>query len=117
MIYGIEKSHHKDVMTLTTCAKNYGVVLNEMDSIHKYNRNDTYIDPVTNNTMAKKQITWLIRKGDLISSDEKRDAAEKEFMHTFSGSDDGKFQLPIYEYADDDLPDRFETGQNGTCSK
>lgn len=100
--------------TLSTCSKSYGVNLNEMDSIHKYSREDVYVDPVTNNAMARTQLTWLIRKGDLILSDEKREA-EKEFMHTFSDPDDRKFKLPIYEYADDDLPDRYETGQNGTC--
>ncbi|KUJ14621.1 actin-like ATPase domain-containing protein [Mollisia scopiformis] len=111
VLYGIEKAHHKDVTTVATCTKSYGVNLNEMDSISKYSREDVYVDPVTNNSMARTQLTWLIRKGDLILSDEKREA-EKEFMHTFSDPDDRKFKLPVYEYSDDDLPDRYETGQN-----
>lgn len=59
-------------------------------------------------------ITDLIRRGDLVLSDEKRES-EKEFMFPFSDTDDRKFKLPIYEYPDDDddAPERYETGQNG----
>jgi hypothetical protein len=87
-------------------------VLNESYSRYKYDRRDRYTDPVTNNVMAQKQITWLIQIGDLLLSDAKRET-EKEFIFPFQKTEDLKFKLPIYEYPDDDLPDRFETAQAG----
>ncbi len=114
VIYGIEKSQHKNVTFMSTCSRSYGIVLNEMYSVHKYSRADKYTDAVTNNVMAHKQLTWLIRRGDLILSDSKRES-DKTFMFPFQETDDRKFKLPIYEYPDDDddAPERFETGQNG----
>ncbi|CZR64187.1 uncharacterized protein PAC_14084 [Phialocephala subalpina] len=113
VIYGIEKSQHKNVTFMQTSPRSYGIVLNEMYSVHKYSRADKYTDAVTNNVMAHKQITYLIKRGDLVLSDEKRES-DKEFMFPFSDTDDRKFKLPIYEYPDDDddAPERFETGQN-----
>jgi hypothetical protein len=83
-------------------------------SVYKYDRRDRYTDLMTNNDMAQQQLTWLIRRGDLILSDA-RTETEKEFKFHFLETDDRKFSLPIYEYPhdDDDVPDRFETGQNG----
>lgn len=62
--------------------------------------------------MAQKQLTWLIRRGDLLLSDAERET-EKEFMFAFQKTEDLKFKLPIYEYPGDDLPDRFQTAQAG----
>jgi hypothetical protein len=97
---------------MTACPKSYGIALDEGYSEYKYDRGDRYIDSVTNNIMACKQMTWLIRRGDLLFSDAKRET-EKEFMFTFQKTEDLKFKLPIYEYLYDDLPDRFETAQEG----
>lgn len=85
-----------------------------MYSVYKYDRRDRYTDSVTNNVMAQQQLTWLIRRGDLIHSGVRKET-EKEFIFHFQETDDRKFSLPIYEYPhdDDDVPDRFETGQNG----
>ena len=112
VIYGIEKAKHNNVTLITTCPKSYGIVLDESYSGYKYDRRDRYTHSVTNSVMAQKQLTWLIRKGDLLLSDAKRES-EKEFKFPFQKTDDLKFKLPIYEYPDDDLPDRFETAQAG----
>jgi hypothetical protein len=115
-MYGIEKAHHKHVTLTATCSRSYGVALDELYSVYKYDRRDTYTDPVTDRVMAQKQLTWLIRRGDLLLSDAKK-VTEKEFMFPFQETDDRKFKLPIYQYQgddeDDDVPDRFETGQHG----
>jgi hypothetical protein len=114
VIYGIEKNHYTNVTFMTTCSKNYGIVLNEVFSIHTSNNKDMYLDPVTNNVMAQQQLTWLIRRGDLLLSDAKKETT-KQFLHNFAETDERKFRVPIYEYPDDDdeLPDRFRTGKNG----
>jgi hypothetical protein len=99
---------------MPTCSRSYGVALNEMYSVYKYDHRDRYIDSVTNNVMAHKQLTWVVRRGDLLLSDTKKET-EKEFPFFFQETDDRKYRLPIYVYPDDDddVPDRFETGQNG----
>ncbi|KAI9868488.1 MAG: hypothetical protein M1813_005932 [Trichoglossum hirsutum] len=110
VMYGIEKASHNNVTFTTTCPTNYGIVLDEIYVEHKYDGRERYTDPLTNNIMAHKQLTWLIRKGDLLLSDAKSET-EKDFIFPFQKIDDLKFKLPIYEYPDDDLPDRFETAQ------
>jgi len=111
-LYGIEKANYNNVTFMTTCQKSYGIVLNEGYSEYKYDHRDRYTDSVTNSIMAYKQLTWLIRRGDLLLSDAKRET-EKEFMFAFQKTEDLKFKLPIYEYLYDDVPDRFETAQEG----
>ncbi|KAH0556986.1 hypothetical protein GP486_005225 [Trichoglossum hirsutum] len=113
IIYGIEKDHHENVILTSTCSRSYGVALNEMNSVYKYDPRDRYIDSVTNNVVAHKQLTWLIRRGDLLLPDAKKET-DKEFVFHFQETDDRKFSLPIYQYPydGDDEPDRFETGQN-----
>ena len=63
--------------------------------------------------MAHKQITWFVKKGDLILPNEGK-TMEKEFMFTFQETGDRKLKLPIYEYEDDDLPERFQHAREGT---
>lgn len=67
-------------------------------------------------TMARRQFAWMIRKGDLILSDEKK-IEEKEFTLPFQTDDRRKFDLPVYTFPDedDDVPDRWENGQHGKC--
>jgi hypothetical protein len=59
----------------------------------------------------------LIRRGDLLLSNAKREE-QKDFMFRFQEKDERKLKVPIYEYPDDDddIPERFETGQNGESS-
>jgi len=117
VIYGIEKAQHENVAFTSTCSRSYGVALNETYSVYKYDPKDWYTDSVTNNLTAHKQLTWFLRRGDLLlPADEKENKKEtkKEFMFPFYETDDRKFKLPIYVYPDDDddVPYRFETGQN-----
>ena len=111
VIYGIEKANHNNMTFMTTCPTSYGIVLNEGSLRSKYDPRDRYTDSVTNNVMAHKQLTWLIRRGDLLLSAKRE--TKKEFMFPFQKLNDLKFKLPIYEYPDDDLPDRFENAQEG----
>jgi hypothetical protein len=67
---------------------------------------------VTNGAMANGQLTWLIRKGDLLLSG-MREETQREFDFNFRETDDRVLRLPIYEYPDDDIPDRFESAKEG----
>jgi hypothetical protein len=97
------------------CATYYAVVLDDPFQSHKNNPKDFVIDPLTNTPIAQKQLTYIVRRGDLILSDEKKEI-EREVCFRFRENDERVFQFPIYEYADndEDMPDRFHTGENGT---
>lgn len=112
VIYGVEKDSHNNVTFMTACPKSYGIVCDETYSGHESDQRDRYTDSATNKVMVRKQLTWLIRKGDLLLSDAKTEN-EKEIKFPFQKPDDLKFKLPVYEYPDDDLPDRFETAESG----
>lgn len=99
---------------MSTCSRSYGIVLNEMYSVYKFDKRDLSRDAVTDNIVAQEQLTWLIRRGDLLLSDANK-VTEKQFMYHFQEGDVRDFKLPVYEYPDDDddEPDRFETAGNG----
>lgn len=113
VIHGIEKNQLANVVFVKTCPRSYGIILNEVFSGARSNREDLYTDSVAEDFMADKPITWLIKKGDLILPNEGK-TMEKEFILRFQETRDRKFELPIYEYEDDDLPDRFQNAREGT---
>ena len=115
VIHGIEKTHHSNVIFMRTSPRSLGIVLNEAYSGTKYDRKHHDVDTVTNNSIAPNQITWLVKKGDLILSNEGR-TTEKFFTFPFQENGERRFDLPIYEYEDDDLPDQFENAREGRQS-
>ncbi len=78
------------------------------------NPSDRVTDPFLKMDVAQEQFRWLIRKGDLILSDEIKEAAGPfERIFTETGSKTGS--IPIYAYDDDDdLPDRYSNSRNGS---
>jgi hypothetical protein len=112
VIHGIEKTHHSNVVFMRTSPRSFGIVLDEAYTPTKYSPKDQDTDVITNNVIAPKQITWLVKKGDLILSDEGK-TSEKAFTFPFQEKSARKFGLPIYEYEDDDLPDRFQSAREG----
>lgn len=112
VILGIEKSDHKNLTIMKTCPRSYGLILNHVYSGSRHDHRDYYTDSLTNRVMAKGQLTWLILRGDLLLSDARKEV-EKEVAFSFRETDNRTYKLPIYEYPDDDIPDRFETSQEG----
>lgn len=113
VIHGIEKVNRPNVVFMKTCPQSYGIVLNETFRGSKFRSEDRYTDPITGDVQAHGQITWLIKKGDLILSNEGK-TSEKEFRVTFHGTEEAgerKKKLSIYGYDDDDLPDRFQNAR------
>lgn len=108
VIHGIEKSVHKNLTIMKSCPRNYGILLNQSYSgVRHPKRADCYIDPLTSRTMAASQMTWLIRKGDLLLSSQLKEGEERV---TFKFSEEGsrKFSLAVYQYPDDDPPSQFK---------
>jgi hypothetical protein len=111
-IYGIEKADHPALTICKTCPRSYGIMLNQAFSRSKHGRRDLYTDLTTNRVMVRGQMAWLIKKGDLVLSDEPKEA-EHSFSFKILPNDAKLFPFAIYEYPDDDLPERYETAQNG----
>jgi hypothetical protein len=116
-MYGIEKDNYKNVVTMATCSRSYGIVMDEAISVYKYDKKDVTRNAVTNGIVAQSQLVWLIRRGDLLLSDIHKES-EKRIVYHFKGGDSRKFKIPIYEYLDDDEkePTRFETAKRGGLS-
>lgn len=112
VIFGIEKADHNNITIAKTCPRSYGIVLNHAFSKSKHDRRDQFTDALTKTPMAKGQFTWFVRKGDLVLSNAPKEV-EEEADFNFRETDTRVLHLPIYEYTDDDLPDRFENAEEG----
>jgi hypothetical protein len=93
VIYGIEKSRHSGVKYMSAITKSYGIVLNG-------------------------HFHWLIRKGDLVLSTEKRCVHSKYFSLPLKNCPSRKYEMVVYTYInrdedDEDVPDFWDDGQHG----
>lgn len=90
VIYGIEKSRHKDTRFMAAMTKSYAILIDG-------------------------QFKWLIRRGDLVLSNEKRRVNSEWFK--IQQRDMVNYQLPVYVYLDvdgnDDVPELEQTGMSG----
>lgn len=68
--------------------------------------------------LVNGEFKWLVRKGDLVLSNEKRTINGEYFK--VPRNEMSKFELPLYVYndldEDDDVPDFYEDGQHGELS-
>jgi hypothetical protein len=110
VIYGIEKSDHKNLTMVKTYPRSFGVIINQVFLGSKHDRRDRYIDSATNRAMANGQLTWLIQKGDIPLPNTQREA-EKSFAFHFRETDNRLFKLHIHECPYDDIPGRFKIAQ------
>jgi len=111
-IFGIEKSANKVLSTMKACPRSYGVPVSETFSKIRHHHDDVGVDPITKKPIAREQLLWLIKKGDLILSD-KSEEIKQQFTKIFSPSSVRKGKLPIYSYDDDDdIPGRLSISQN-----
>ena len=62
--------------------------------------------------MAKEQLMWLIKKGDLILSDQPK-VVRRWFTMNFPENGPRRGTIPIYAYDDDDIPKRLGNSKNG----
>ena len=117
-IFGIEKSTAvTSLSAMSACNQSYGVSVNRPFSEVEHNVLDKCYDPVSSRFLATQQMMWLIKKGDLILSNEPRDA-RGFFTINFGGAGLRKGTVPVYTYNDEDTPDRLLSSENGSwfCS-
>jgi hypothetical protein len=97
---------------MSACSRSYGVSVSESFSDIRHNVKDRSVHPIARVPMAIEQLLWLIKKGDLILSNEPK-VVKKFFTKTFSETEERIGTLPIYSYDDDDIPERLANAQCG----
>jgi hypothetical protein len=97
---------------VSACPRSFGVTVSEAFSDIQHNPGDATVDPLTRTHMAREQLLWLIKKGDLILSDKPK-VVKQSFTINFPEMGQRKGQIPIYAYGDDNLPERCSNAQNG----
>ena len=70
------------------------------------------MDSTAGKPMAKEQLMWLIKKGDLILSANPAEV-KQVFTKAFSETDARNGYLCIYTYGHDDIPNRLANAENG----
>ncbi|KAH7073280.1 hypothetical protein FB567DRAFT_611506 [Paraphoma chrysanthemicola] len=111
VLYGMENASRESVPEIIPCPRNYGVKTSASFSRRLHDMRDIYTDPMTNEVMVGEQLAWLIRKGDLMQVDDCR-VVEQELVGSFDQEGTRSFSVPIYEYLDDDVPDRFRLAKD-----
>ncbi|KAE8452931.1 hypothetical protein EG329_013203 [Mollisiaceae sp. DMI_Dod_QoI] len=112
-IFGIEKSSNKSITKMTACDRSYGVSYNAPFSDIAHDREDHYLDLISKTAMAEDQLMWLVKKDDLILSDEPKEATAT-FTKKVVNKDSTKGTIPIYVYdgCRDRIPDRLADAEN-----
>lgn len=93
----------------------YGISVNTPFSRVANHDNDRVIDPLTDTEMAKDQLIWMIKRGDLILSTRPKEV-RGTFTINFAESEVKTGGIPIYSFDDeeDSLPNSLHNRQNGT---
>src|SRR5277367_128079 len=76
VIHGIEKLDNRNLTIMKSCPRSFGIMLSQAYKASRHDSRDCYTDAFTNRTMANGQLIWLIRKGDLLLSNERKEAEE-----------------------------------------
>jgi len=93
-------------------SKSYGVVLSQPYSAHLHSPEDKYIDPYDKAPKAKEQVVWLIKRGDLIQSDEPK-TGSIGFFRKFGLADSKTFITKFVAYGGPDYPQSFAKVPHG----
>jgi hypothetical protein len=112
VLFGMEKANRQTQATVKPCPRSYGVSVSRAYSKRLCSDQDKETSAITNQTLAKGQLIWLIRKGDMLQLSKPRIFQEELYCHFVEGQQ-RYVSLPIYEYLDDDLPMRFENAHEG----
>lgn len=79
----------------------------------EHHEKDYFLDPLTKTAMAKEQLKWLIKKGDLILSDEPKEVRAGPIDFNFTENSSRRGTIPIYSYDGKDTPDRLAIYESG----
>lgn len=115
VIFGVEKATSPSIVSMSACPRSYGVLVRQPYSKVNHDPKDFQKDQALNKDMAQDQLEWLIKKGDLVLSNEKMEVnIVFERNLTQAGPKNGS--IPIYAYEFEDLPTSFSKAWNGNGS-
>ncbi|KAH0556727.1 hypothetical protein GP486_005482 [Trichoglossum hirsutum] len=96
---------------MSACSRSYGISVSEPFSNVIHDNRDRVTDPINNTITAKDQLRWLIKKGDLMLSNQPKIKREW-FTISFQEHSPRDGAIPIYSYDYDDLPSRCGNALN-----
>lgn len=112
----MERANRKNDNQMIPCFRSYGLKVDETFSKRMHDNRDIYRDPFTNKSMARSQFDWFLLKGDLLLAEESREI-EKPLCWNFQENDRRVCNVCLFEYLDEDIPDRYVTAQEGLFCK
>jgi hypothetical protein len=112
VMHGVEKAD-KTLKKMDFCPKSWGLMVTQEYTSSRHGREyKTFTDSTTNKRLADGKMIWLIKKGDLVLSDDPKVGTHR-FTWSFKAHDTRTFHLPIYEYNKDDLPSKYANSASG----
>lgn len=98
---------------MTPCPRSYGVPQTSPFSDVIHTKKDLDYDPLTENTVAKEQFQWLIKKGDVILSNRSKTVTAGPFKFKFLETGPRIGRIPVFSYDGDRFPERLSISQGG----
>lgn len=97
----------------TRIRRHYGVSTSQPFSSFRHSEEDAYSDPFDGEKKAGKQMSWLIRKGDLLLPGQSK-TGTLDICRKFGVGDTRVFKTTVVGYDDDYAPQRHGDLHNGT---
>jgi hypothetical protein len=97
---------------MKACPRSYGVSVHVPFSDVENRAKDKEDDPITGTAVAKDQLMWLIKKGDLILSNKPKEVTGPVTMQ-FKESSPRTGSILIYAYDRDKLPTSLASCERG----
>ncbi|KAG4436977.1 hypothetical protein IFR05_007547 [Cadophora sp. M221] len=97
---GLEQSSRPQILRQSLC--HYGISSSQPFTPFRHREQDAYHDPFDGEKKARRQMTWLIRKGDTLASGSKK--VSMEICRKFGPNEERVFSTTIIRYDDDYAP-------------
>jgi hypothetical protein len=88
------------------CPRHYGISNSQPFSSFRHSEDDAYIDPFDGEKKARGQMTWLLKKGDVLLSNKPKHA-EIDICRRFGLKDNKVFKSNLVALDDDKAPQRY----------
>ncbi|KAH6719428.1 hypothetical protein BKA61DRAFT_713830 [Leptodontidium sp. MPI-SDFR-AT-0119] len=97
---GLEQNSRPQTLRQSLC--HYGVSTSQPFTSFRHKEQDAYYDPFDGEKKARRQMTWLIRKGDTLPSGPKK--VSMDICRKFGPDEERVFRTTIIRYSDEYAP-------------
>lgn len=73
----MELSNRQHVSAMIPCPQSYGIAFNPKYSRGKHWEDDMYTDPFDGEMRVCPQLNWMVKKGDLLTTDEQPEVEQQ----------------------------------------